>query len=273
MCLSSIRTGRGLSIGVVFTILIAGSSLQGQAVPQGQATPAAAAPQAAPAELPSAKSIIDRHIEASGGRAALMARSSSHVVGTLAIPANGMKGKLEIFAAKPNKMLSKTSLEGIGEILEGFDGTVGWTINPMTGPLLSSPKEVEQKKIDLDFYGDLNVEKKYKTIKTLEKTTFEGRPVYKVALTKHDGTDDIQYFDAETGLKAGSQATRETPMGAITATVTVAEYKKFGGFLAPAKIKQSTMGVEMILTFDTIEHDNVDPAVFDLPPAIKALIK
>lgn len=266
MRLELFRSGRALSVYCLVLVAAAGAFAHAQAT---QTAPAAVQS----AELPSAKSLLDRHIAAAGGREAMLARSSSHVTGTVTFPANGMSGKLEIFAAKPNKMLNKMTLEGVGEILEGFDGTVGWTLSPMTGPMLASAKEVEQKKLDLDFYGDLNADKKYKAMKTLEKTTFEGRPCYKVALTKPDGTDDIEYFDAETGLKAGRQATRESPMGAISATVSVVEYKKFGAFLMPAKIKQSAMGVEVLLTFDSVEHDKVDPAVFDLPPAIKALVK
>ena len=49
--------------------------------------------------------------------------------------------------------------------------------------------------------------------------------------------------------------------------------KKFGNLLQPTVMKQSTSGVEIITTFTSIEYDKVDPAVFELPPAIKALVK
>jgi hypothetical protein len=38
-------------------------------------------------------------------------------------------------------------------------------------------------------------------------------------------------------------------------------------------MKQSTTGVQQVLTFTAVEFDNVDPSVFEPPAAIKALLK
>jgi hypothetical protein len=38
-------------------------------------------------------------------------------------------------------------------------------------------------------------------------------------------------------------------------------------------MKQSAMGVQQILTLTAIEFDSVAPSVFELPAAIKALVK
>ena len=107
--------------------------------------------------LPAAKTILDRHVEAIGGRKALAALQSIHTVGAMTIPANGMSGTIEVFAARPNKMLAKTTIAGIGEISEGFNGTHSWSISPMTGPMLATGEELAQKAFDADFDGSLNV--------------------------------------------------------------------------------------------------------------------
>ena len=266
MRFEAFRIGRVLSVCVAAVLLASVAFAQAT-------TPQPTAPAAPAADLPPAKTIIDRHIEATGGRKAVLERSSMHGTGTLSMPANGISGKLEIFGAKPNLLLVKTTIDGIGEMSEGFDGNVAWSNTPMTGPMIASDKEREQKRLDADFYGDVNVEKKYKAIKTVEKTTFAGRPAYKVSLQRHDGSEDFEFFDVETGLKAGRQVTRETAMGAISVTAAMTDYKKFGNALVPTTIKQSMMGMEQIITLSSIEFDTVDPAVFQLPAAIKALIK
>jgi len=240
-----------------------------------QSTAPAPAPQANPAAapLPAAKTILDRHVEAIGGRKALTALQSIHTVGAMTIPANGMSGTIEVFAARPNKMLAKTTIAGIGEISEGFDGTHSWSISPMTGPMLATGEELVQKAFDADFDGSLNVASRYQSMKTLEKTTFDGRPCYKVSLIRKDGGEDIEFYDVATGLKAGSIVSRKSPMGTVTATSTITEYKKFGDIMQPTVLKQSTTGVEIVTTFATVEYDKVAPTTFDLPPAIKALVK
>ena len=226
------------------------------------------------AALPSARSIIDRHIEAIGGRQALAGHKSSRLRGSMSMPANGMTGKLEIMAARPNKTILRLSIEGVGDIEEAFDGTRGWSVSPMTGPMLTTGAELEERKFDADFDGGLRDDSRFEYMKTVEKTTFEGRPVYKIALKRKGGTnEDIEYYDVETGLKAGSQATRNSPMGAVSVTSIQSDYKKFGDLMQPTVLKQKVMGIEQIMTFTTIEYDVVEPAAFEMPPAIKALIK
>ena len=231
-------------------------------------------PQTKPAEvLPAAQKVIDRHIEAAGGRKAVKAHNSISITGSMTIPANGMTGTLQLFAARPNKTVVKTTIGGIGEISEGYNGTVAWSMNPMTGPILATGEELKQKAFDADFDGALNVASRYDAIKTLEKTTFEGRPVYKLALTRKGGGDDIEFYDVETGLKAGAIIERQNPMGTIAITTVVSNYKKFGDLMMPTQMTQSTSGVQIVTTFETVEFDKVDPAMFELPAAIKALVK
>lgn len=228
---------------------------------------------ASTAALPEAKTIIDRHVEAIGGREALKARKSTKVTAKLNVPANGMTADIEIFSMRPNKQLTRMNFAGIGEMQEGFDGTHGWSINPMSGPRLLTGDELTQRSLDADFDADVDIAAKYTAIKTLEKTTFDGRDCYKVSLTRKDGVEDIDFYDVQTGLKAGSINTRKNEMGAIQMTTTLKDYKKFGPILQPSVLKQNAMGTEMTTTITAVEFDGVDPSVFDLPAQIKALIK
>jgi len=238
-----------------------------------QTTPAAPPAQKPAGDLPSAQSLIDRHIQATGGADALKSRKSSHAVGTVTVPSQGMTGTVEIFAMRPNKMLVKQEIKGIGSGAEGFDGTTAWASSPMTGPMLVTGPELEQKKLDYDFDAMLNPLARYSAMKTLEKTTFDGRDVYKVSLTRKEGGEDIDFYDANTGLKAGSITTRKGPMGEMTVTSTTTDYKKFGSVLVPTTLKQSVTGIDIVMTFTTFEFDTVDASVFALPAEIKALIK
>ncbi len=236
-------------------------------------TAAASAVVPAQEALPPARTILDRHIAAIGGREALMAHSSIRMVGTLAFPANGISGSLEAFAAKPNKVLVKLNIAGIGEALEGFDGSVAWTLSPMTGPMLSQGKELEQKKFDADFNGELRLPERYKSTTTVEKTTWEGRPAYKISLVRHDGSEEFEYYDVESGFRIGREFTREAMVGPLKVKQVSTDYRKFGDLMHATRSTVDAMSVQQLITISAVEYDNVDPAVFELPAAIKALVK
>ena len=237
-------------------------------------TPAPAQDKSAAASLPSARSIIDRHVEAIGGRKAIAGHKSYRMRGMVSIPAQGVTGKLEAFSARPNKSRLKITIDGIGDIEEAFDGTHGWSLSPMTGPMLMKGDELQDRKADAEFDAELRDDAQYEYLKTVEKTTFEGRPVYKIAIKRKGSTrEDIEYYDVETGLKAGMEATRTTQMGPLQVVAVQTDYKKFDDMMYPTTIKQKMMGVEQIMTFTSVEHDMVEPTAFDMPAAVKALIK
>lgn len=260
-----------LSVLVAAPALVTAQGAQGAQAPK----PPAAPPKAAEAEakLPSARSIIDRHIQAIGGRKAILAHSSSHATGTMTVPGSGMSGTLDIYSAKPNKSIVKITIGGIGEVMEGYDGKVGWSLSPMTGPRLTDGKELEEKMFDADFYSDLHEEGRYASMTTVDKAMFDGRPCYKIRLVRKSGAEDFDFYDVETGLKAGAIGTRESQMGPMNVTQVHSDYKKFGGLLVPTTMKQSAMGVQQILSLSSVEFDSVDPSVFEPPAQIKALLK
>lgn len=265
---------RTTAVTLAVALLAATAAAQTPAAPQTPATPAAPRRAATPAAaLPSARAVIDRHIEAIGGRKAILGHTSTHASGTMSMASSGVSGSIEVYAAKPDKSFVKLSIGGIGDVLEGFDGTVAWSVSAITGPMLASGKELAQKKFDAAYDADLHESARYKSMRTVEQAAFDGRPCYKVSLIHLDGTEDIEYYDVATRLKAATVATRESPMGPVQVTVSFGDYRKFADLLVPTTMKQSTMGVQQVLTFTVIEFDKVPPSIFEPPAQIKAMLK
>lgn len=270
--------GRAVSVGVamaVVAVLQTASSAQ---------QPVAAAPPAAAAKpdptLPSGREVIDRFVKAIGGRDAVLAHKSMHITGKYEVPSSGLSGDMEIFtAANPDRAFQRVTIPGVGEILQGYDGERGWSINPVTGPMLQQGKELEQAKFDADFYSELRDAKNYKSITTVAKAMCPGSkdPVphscYKVSLVHPDGTEDFDFYDTETNLRVASVQTRESPMGTIASTNVAGDYKKFGNLLQPTSLVATVMGVDQKITVTAIEYDSVAASAFEPPASIKALIK
>jgi hypothetical protein len=223
--------------------------------------------------LPGARDIIAKFVKASGGREAILKNSSRHYTGTFEMPAQGLRGDLEVFAAKPNKQFIKIKVPMLGEILSGFDGKVGWSLDPFQGPMVMKDKPLEQMREQSDFYGELYEEKDYSKMETVGEEEFEGKKCHKLRLVRKSGREIIAFFDQKTGLLAGNQITQETALGAVPVTSVVSEYKKLGNFTLPVKVSQKIGPVEQVLTISTAEYDTVSDSVFELPAQIQGLLK
>lgn len=223
--------------------------------------------------LPEPKVLMDKHNAAIGGRAAIDKHTSVHFTATMSL--DGMGGavaSMDLYRSKPNKLVQKINIPQLGDVLQGYDGTVAWTTNPMAGAQLIQGDAASSVKNNADFFANLQDPSNYSSARTVGIADWEGRKCYKVQLVR-DGREGFEYFDAETGLLAGISGSTPTPQGNIEVTTVLAEYAEWGGLRLPKKIVQKGGQGGATITFTSAEFDNVDAAMFDLPPAVKALVK
>ena len=227
-----------------------------------------------PAIAPSleANAVFTRFVDAMGGRAALERYSSSRATGNFSLPAQGISGDLEVFGAAPNKMLVRVEIPGFGTVRNGYDGEVGWTINPAVGPMVLQGRALDQLRQQADFLGPLNVEAYVDSATVVEETEFDGRPCLKVRVVTTWGEKYVEFYDVATGLLAGGIRTQESPMGPVETTTVLSGYQDFGGIQVPTRMVQQMMGMEQIITVNAVEYDTVDPTIFAVPDQITALI-
>jgi zinc protease len=237
---------------------------------------AAAAPAATPAPaaaLPSAEDILKRYRTAIGGELAIKKHTSRTITGTFEILAQNMKGDLKIVAAAPDHLRLTISLQGVGNLERGFDGSVGWSLDPAVGPRLLEGKELDELKHSADFYDDLHDPKKYSSITVVGQSAFEGSDCYEMKLVRTSGFEYTEFFNVKTGLLAGMKMNATSQMGSIPVVQVVSEYKSFGGVMTPTVTRQRMMGLESEMTITNVSFESVDPTSFALPPQIAALAK
>ena len=251
-----------------------------QGAPPAPARPAvtAPAPAAGPKELPvegarpSAKDVLRRHVEATGGEAAWSSKTQMRSTGALEVPSAGLKGTLEMIAVAPNKVLTTVDIEGMGKTSSGTDGTDGWSIDPMRGPALMDDKQLAQLRQESNFRLDVELAKDPKDAQVTGLFDFEGAPCWRVTMKPAGGTGEMhRFYDKETGLLRGMGMKMPTPMGEIPATVVTSDYKDFGGIMLSTRSVMKVMGQQQVMTVEEVAWDGVDPKAFELPAEIKAL--
>ena len=223
--------------------------------------------------LPNARTIVDHFVTAMGGETAFGRVMSVHATGRIEIPQQGIGGSADLLTARPNKSLLVVEIAGIGRIETGYDGKVGWNIDPQSGPRLAAGDELTEMTETSWFDAPLRPSDRIREMATIEKTDFDTHPAYKVKVVYPSGREEFAYFDVETGLDLGREGKQATPMGSLPSTEIFRDYKLFGDVRQATTIVVRVLGIEQVVHIDTCVYNTVAPNAFDLPPAIKALIK
>jgi hypothetical protein len=235
----------------------------------------AKAPEAAKpaANLPPAKEILEKSITASGGRAAIEKLKNRTVTGTMEIPAQGIKGTLNLVQVAPAKAKLELDIPGLGKMEQGSDGTNVWESNPMAGSRLVEGDERDQYLRSSTMNAELFFEQNYPTIETLGVEDVAGKPAYKVRMKPKNGPESIGFFDQASGLMVKQTTTMKSPMGEIPSVTLIEDYRDVDGVKVPFKTRQQVMGMEQVIAFESVKH-NTDVAAdkFEPPADVKALL-
>jgi hypothetical protein len=231
------------------------------------------APHAASAEaLPEARTIVDRFLAAVGAER-LLERNSMTSSGTFTIPGQGLEGKLTIYAQAPRRISVETEIPGIGKMRSGFDGAVGWSVDPFTGAQLLADQALDQMRDQANYHALLYRAEDYPSLTVVGRTEFQGTPCWELEVVARSGLKSTHYFAVDTGLLLGMQFIQHSPMGEIPVTTVIKEYRDFDGLKIAAVSEQSMMGMQQIMTVESVSFADLDDAVFALPPDIAALLE
>jgi hypothetical protein len=224
------------------------------------------------ATLPAAATLIAKYAEAIGAPAMIKAPQIT-TKGALTMPAAGLTASFEMVQVAPNKMQMMTTIPGVGAIQVGFDGTAGWSVDPMQGPRLLAGKELDEIREQADPRATGRSPELFSAVQTVADTTMGGEQCYMVKLTWKSGRETIDCYSGKTGFMVGSKSVQQTAMGAIPVEMTYSEYKKFGDFMMPTKMVQSLMGQQQVTTILGVEVAGVPGVVITMPAEVKALKK
>ncbi len=268
-------TARRFSFSIASLLAVGSMTLaQGTTPPAAPATPPAA-PAKPAANLPSAESLLAKELAARGGKEAHEAVKHMTSKGTMEFQGIGLKAETTTKLSENGKFLMTVSLAKGSDVLTGFDGTTGWSIDPTMGPRVLEGKELEQLQMDASFARQSSIATQFDKATVVGETTWHDKPAYEMLLKSKDREATI-YLDKESSLITGMKMTAETVRGSTPMVATVLEFKAFDGpkgkVTMPTKTEMKLMGMVNIVTIDSVDFSPIDAAVFELPPAIKALV-
>jgi zinc protease len=227
-----------------------------------------ASAQDAPKPSITVEEIMEKSIQATGGKDNLQKMKTIIATGTMEIVAMGGTASTELYSKAPNKRYTFTNVDGYGEIKAGFDGTIGWSSEPQNGLVQLKGAQLATAKRDATFNGALFWKELYPTSEVVGKQKVGDRDCWVVKLTPAEGTPVTHFYDVETGLLAKMVATADTMQGPAEIGIKVADYKDLGnGVKFPFTMTIDMPGIgDLITKYKEIKvNAEIDDAKFAMP--------
>ncbi len=213
-----------------------------------------------------ADQVIEKSIDAAGGRAALEKLTSTYAKGSMEMGAMGMHGTIEYYSKAPNKLLVVTTIEGMGEMKQGFDGQIAWALTPqglvdITGPQLDAMKR------QATFNRELKWREMFPKVELKGKEKVGDKDAWVVVMSPAAGEPVTQYYDAASFLLIRQNAKHETPQGQLEITTDFSDYRDLGnGMKAPFQLTQKMPMGEMVTKISEMKNNvPIDDAKFTKP--------
>lgn len=229
-------------------------------------TAALVVPTALLAQKPTAQALFDKHATAVGGVAAFRAAASRTESGTADITFAGVSAGYQR-KVSAGKMLMTIDVAGFGQVLQGFDGSIAWAMDPQSGPSRMDAGMTADVLSSTTPTAGLWETGSYTSAEVLEPADFEGAKTWPVKIVSKGGRTRTVYYDQATGFKIGEVI--QQPGGEQKNLYAV--YKSFGAITVATKITQGTPNGDIILNITAVTFDPIAPSTFVLPDAVKAL--
>ncbi len=197
--------------------------------------------------LPSVQAILERYVEASGGRSAFEKITSRVSTGTVELTSLDVRGTVEVFEQSPNKLSMIMDAPGLGVMQRTFDGTRGWLQDPLQGLIRFTGLGLEMVKASAVFNKQAKLAELYPNPVLLGKEKLNGKDVYALRLGF-----EKWYFDVESGLLARKG---DTYYG---------DYREVNGIKLPFMVREEVFaGAGVVYKLTEIKHNvGIDEAKF-----------
>jgi hypothetical protein len=223
--------------------------------------------------LPLPSDLFANHIEAVGGEESIRAHTMRTANGSLIINAYGINGELHMVAEAPNKLATNIELGQFGTSRSGYNGTIGWSMDPMSGNSVLQGEALKGMIKSADFYSDnLHLGNDAVKMETVETVTFDDGEHFRVLLVNTNGNESYLYFSKETGLLSGTDTMTLGASGMVPTQIRLGNYVEYEGVKSARRISSTQSGVETIIEIDSVSYDAVPENAFELPAEIQALV-
>jgi hypothetical protein len=222
-----------------------------------------------------ADEIVEKHLAAIGGRAALGKLTSRVMTGTFTIstPAGEFSGPIEIMNQAPNKVRTLINLDlsgvGVGKVTvdQRFDGVTGYAIDTLQGNRDITGDQLEAMRNSLFPSPLLEYKNNGVALELTGKEKVGDRDAYVLMIKPKTGPSSKNYIDASTFMLFRQVATLDLPqVGRLEQTTDLSDERDVDGVKVPHKIVSTSSVQNFTVTVTKVEHNGaIDQTLFAKP--------
>lgn len=222
-----------------------------------------------------ADEIIEKHLAAIGGRAALGKLTSRSMAGTITLstPGGELSGPFEILSQAPNKSRTLITLDltalGAGKMIfdERFDGTTGYVIDTLQGNRDITGNQLENLKNEVFPTPFLDYKARGATVELGGKEKVGDRDAYLLTLRSKTGPATRRYIDAESYLEVRVVSMVSAPqVGDFEQTMDFLDQRDVDGLKIPFQVRGTSSFQTFTVNITKVEHGlTIDQSVFSKP--------
>jgi photosynthetic reaction center cytochrome c subunit len=237
-------------------------ALTSNATPGAEAGGAAATTDAS---LPSAEQVIDKYVEAIGGKAALASVNTRLVKGSR-VNADGSVVPTEVYQKAPDKVLTIVNYPNVS-FFAAFNGTDGWSGDSRGAGEITKELLILTKR-DSEFFFGARFSQLYTGMSLAGKQKVGEQEAYVVNATSPEGGTESLFFDTRTGLLLQRHVEVKTPLGSYPFQIKYEDYRVVDGIKLPFALHWSRPGLQWSRKITEVKHNvPIEDSKFNPPPA------
>jgi hypothetical protein len=219
--------------------------------------------------------VLDKYIEATGGKAAYDKIHNRITKQRVVHVDMDFEDSLVGYHAIPNLRHVTIESDAMGSTLQGTDGDIVWYLSDQAGTMIEHGEARATRLDNAAFDRTVNWRKYFKRVEHAGEATVDGRACHKIVMTPNHGRPETRYYDTQSHLLVRAVITQlSSHMPAITMELTYSDYRQVDGLLVAHKVERAfaMCGTErkMVFLTDSIEHNaDIPPDRFDPPAQVK----
>lgn len=225
------------------------------------------------AAQPTVADVLARYAKAVDPEGKAASLEGMKTIGTMEMPAMGMKASITAIQRRPNQTAVTIDLPGLGQMRQGFDGTIAWASDPMQGPRIMAGLEASSMSDGADFRSMTRPADLFTSSEMVGEVELDGEKCVRIKHTWKSARVTTDCYSVATGLIVETLALQSSPQGEIETVQRLSDYRNVGGVMIPFKAVISLMGMQQIVTTITVELGAQDASLVAPPAEVTALKK